>query len=201
MKHIEIVDKDKWKEFILREAKYNFPIECNGGLCVDAGCNIGDLPINFGNRFNKWVCFDVFDENIKEARNNTKDLGLDIEILKYAVWDVADNWIPVMAYEPWDSKSLNHFGNSGNVGCLEFIGEKGEGWKEENTIGLAPTINLERIIKTWGDINLLKVDVEGSEYKFLLGKDLSRVNWLLVELHAGQQDELIEWIRCGPPCR
>ena len=196
MVNLEINNKEEWKNFILREATYDLPDECKGGLCIDAGTNIGDFPINFGNRFDKYVCYDVFDKNIEEAKLNTSELRLDIEIHKLAVWDESDIDITVMAYIPWDTKDTNHFGNSGNVGCIEFEGERGEGWKEENSIGSVPTISLDRITDTYGEINLLKVDVEGSEYMFLQNKDLTKVNWIAMELHGDveKQEQLIEWI-------
>jgi hypothetical protein len=42
----------------------------------------------------------------------------------------------------------------------------------------------------------LKVDVEGSEYEFLLGKDLSKINYITGEFHFEQEkkDELNDWI-------
>jgi FkbM family methyltransferase len=193
---LKINNKERWKEFVLREARYQLPEQCKGGLCIDAGTNIGDFPINFGSRFDKYICYDVFDENIEEANNNTKDLGLDIQIHKRAVWNTSNEFIDVMAYEPWDTKDVDHFGNSGNVGCVEFTGEQGEGWSKENSIGLVSTISLESIIETYGEVNLLKVDVEGSEYNFLQNKDLSKVNWIAIELHGEpkKQSVLIDWI-------
>ena len=194
MKNIKIDNKDQWKEFIMREASYSLPDECRGGLCVDAGCNIGDFEMNHKNRFDKYVCFDVFDENVTEARNNTKDLGIDVDINKLAVWSESNKFINVMAYEPHNNKNLQHFGNSGNIGCIEFVGPYGEGWKSENVIDLVETISIESIIEKYGTINLLKVDVEGSEYEFLLGKDLSKINYIVGEFHFGKEAELIDWI-------
>lgn len=193
---MKINDKERWKEFILREGRYELPEECKGGLCIDAGTNIGDFPMNFGNRFDKYICYDVFDENIEEADNNTKDLGLDIQIHKRAVWDSSNQFIDVIAYVPWDTQNTDHFGNSGNVGCVEYDCKQGAGWKKENSIGLVSTISLDTIIETYGEINLLKVDVEGSEYQFLQNKDLSKVHWIALELHfeIDKQLELINWI-------
>ena len=104
--------------------------------------------------------------------------------------------IDVFAYEPWDSKNLQHFGNSGNIGCIEFTTHEGGGWKSENTIDSVKTISIETIIEKYGNINLLKVDVEGSEYEFLLGKDLSKINYIITELHFGgeKQQNLLNWI-------
>ena len=101
-----------------------------------------------------------------------------------------------MAYEPHTNKNLQHFGNSGNIGCIEFVGPQGEGWKPENVIDLIETISIDSIIEKYGNINLLKVDVEGSEYEFLLGKDLSKINYIVAEFHfeEEQKTELINWI-------
>jgi FkbM family methyltransferase len=101
-----------------------------------------------------------------------------------------------LAYEPWDTKNIQHFGNSGNVGCVEYIGDMGAGWKPENTIDFVQTISIDDIIEKYGTINLLKVDVEGSEYEFLLGKNLSKINYIVAEFHFEQekQKELIDWI-------
>lgn len=197
MKNIQIKDKDSWKEFILKEANYNIPEECRGGLCVDAGCNIGDFEMNHKDRFDKYVCFDVFDENIEECKKNTSELNLNIEVHKNAVWSKSGLNISVMAYKPSDTDELNHFGNSGNVGCVEIKGDHGQGWFTENTIGLVESVSIENIIDKYGNINLLKVDVEGSEYEFLLNKDLSKINYIVGEFHFSdsQKLELTEWIK------
>ena len=196
MKKIVIERVEDWKNFIIGEASYGIPDECRGGLCVDAGCNVGDFEMNHKDRFDKYVCFDVFEENINEAKKNTNDLGINIEFNKLAVWSETGKTINVFAYEPWDSKNLQHFGNSGNVGCVEFTTHEGGGWKEENTIDCVETISIDYIIEKYGNINLLKVDVEGSEYEFLLNKDLSKINYIVTELHfeVEKQQKLIDWI-------
>lgn len=196
MKKITIERKDEWKSFIMTEARYNIPDECRGGLCVDAGCNIGDFEMNNRDRFDKYVCFDVFQENIEECIKNTIDINSEIEVHKLAVWSDSKQFINVMAHEPVDTHNLQHFGNSGNVGCVEYTGPYGGGHFKENTIDIVETISLEDIIAKYGEINLLKIDVEGSEYKFLLGKDLSKINYIVGEFHYDDDKkmELEKWI-------
>lgn len=196
MKNIKIERKDDWKNYIMQEAKYILPDECKGGLCVDAGCNVGDFEMNHGNRFDKYVCFDVFEENVTYAKNNTKDLGFEVEIYKLAVWSESNKFINVLAYQRWDTENLQYFGNSGNIGCIEYTGPKGEGWKTENAIDLVETISIDSIIEKYGTVNLLKIDVEGSEYEFLLGKDLSKINYIVGEFHfeIERQKELVDWV-------
>ena len=86
MKSIKIERKEDWKEFIKKEAKYSIPAECRGGICIDAGCNIGDFELNYGNRFDKYICFDVFQENVNECIENTKHIAGNMLLLfKYLV--------------------------------------------------------------------------------------------------------------------
>jgi FkbM family methyltransferase len=197
MKDIKIDNNEQWKEFIMREASYAIPEECKGGLCVDAGCNIGDFELNYKNRFDKYICFDVFQENVNECIKNTKHIVSEIEVFKLAVWSKSDTFINVYAYE-WETNSddLNQFGNSGNVSCIEKTLENGAGWKSENIIDVVNTISIDSIIEKYGTINLLKIDVEGAEYEFLLNKDLSKINYITGEFHFEQEkkDELNDWI-------
>tara|TARA_R110001583_G_scaffold48781_3_gene152650 strand:- start:6223 stop:6849 length:627 start_codon:yes stop_codon:yes gene_type:complete len=195
MKTINIEQKDQWKDFILREAQYPIPPSCHGGICVDAGTNIGDFPLNHGNRFDKYICYDVFQENIEECKKNTKDLGVPVEAYQRAVWSKAGEMVEVYAYQQ-ASNGLQHFGNSGNVGCVQSMDDGGYGWIKDNQIDLVQSITVEEIIEEYGEINLLKIDVEGSEYPFLLGKDLSKINYIVGEMHFDEQKiELIEWLK------
>jgi len=196
MKEITIQNKEEWKAFILREANYYIPEECRGGICVDAGTNIGDFPLNHGARFDKYICYDVFQENVDECIKNTKDLGVPVEAHKRAAWGKANEEVEVIAYQQ-SSNGLQHFGNSGNVGCIESMDAEGYGWEKDNMIDKVPSVSLEQIVQEYGEINLLKVDVEGSEYPFLLNKDLSKINYIVGEMHFGkeQQLELIEWLK------
>ena len=66
MKKITEKDKSRWKSFILNEANYSIPQHCRGGICVDAGTNIGDFPLKHGKRFDKYICYDVFQENVDD---------------------------------------------------------------------------------------------------------------------------------------
>ena len=93
-------------------------------------------------------------------------------------------------------KYLIEFGNSGNVSCIEKTLENGSGWKSENIIDVVNTISIDSIIENYGTINLLKIDVEGAEYEFLLNKDLSKINYITGEFHFEQEkkDELNDWI-------
>lgn len=59
-----------------------------------------------------------------------------------------------------------------------------EKWDESELICEAKSINIEDvIINCGGKIDFLKIDCETSEYEFLLGKNLSNIKYIAIELH------------------
>lgn len=196
MKKINITNEEAWKSKALNEPKqYKIPENCRGGICIDAGVNIGDFPLFYDTRFDKFICYDVLDYNIEQAKQNTKELNSYIEIHKRAVYSKSGDIIDVMGYDP-NNGNLDHFGNSGNVGCVKYEGESGNGWKPENTIDKVETISIDEIIEKYEKIKLLKIDVEGSEYEFLLNKDLSKIEFIAGEFHFDDDkiQSLVDWI-------
>jgi FkbM family methyltransferase len=179
MKKMKIVDPDRWIRFITTYAQreYNIlPAECKGGVVIDCGCNIGDFEMNFKDRFDKYICFDVLEENIELLKNNLKDLSIDYEVEKRAC--EKEPGIMTSVYAHSGSGDINYFGNSGNVGT-HLTG----GWIEENKIDEVLSITIEEIFNKYGDIELLKFDIEGAEFNFLLDKDLSRAKFIIGEIH------------------
>ena len=90
--------------------------------------------------------------------------------------------------------------NCGSYGVVDFqYGEDGDGWTEDNGFEEVNSVSLETILERSGDIDVLKVDVEGAEYEFMYGKDLRRINYIFIELHnflidLGVQEQLVNWI-------
>ena len=64
--------------------------------------------------------------------------------------------------------SIDYFGNSGNVAT-----SLGDGWKKENKLDEVESITIEEIKSKYQKIKILKIDIEGAEYEFLLDKDLA----------------------------
>lgn len=196
MKTIEIPHKEKWLEFIVDESRYQLPKEAKGGVWVDCGCNFGGFIRNYSNWPDKYVGYDVWDENVSITQQFLEDSGIKGEAQKRAVWSSSGKTIKVYGYERWDEEGLSYFGNSGNIGTVPFVDERGGGWKEENQIGTAKSISLADIKKEWGKIKVLKVDIEGAEYEFLLGKDLSGIEYIVLEFHLEEEkkEKLHNWI-------
>ena len=96
-------------------------------------------------------------------------------------------------------KKHNNTENCGSFGTVEFKYDNGHGWTEEGGVEEVSTISLEGILREAGDIDVLKVDIEGAEHDFLFQKDLSRVGFIFMEIHnflidMKVQHELVDWI-------
>ena len=72
--------------------------------------------------------------------------------------------------------------NSGNFSVMEHKWEDDWGWISEDWEEVE-TISLETLVEPYDEIGLMKLDVEGAEVEFLLGKDLSKIKWITMELH------------------
>ena len=89
--------------------------------------------------------------------------------------------------------------NSGNFSISEFVnqnnnhGFRGLEYEEVQTISLETILNICE-----EQIGLLKIDVEGSEFDVLFGKDLSKINFITGEFHnfIGKENQikLFDWI-------
>ena len=187
MKKIKIVEPDKWINFVKNEAQYHIPSECRGGIVIDCGCNIGDFEMNHQDKFDKFICYDVLEENIDLLNKNLKDKTINYIVEKRACHPTRDIMVPIYAHQM--NGGLNYFGNSGNVSTTllsQFPNGGGNGWFEENKIDEARSITIEEIVETYGKIKLLKFDIEGGEYEFLTDKDLTNFEYIVGELHFGE---------------
>ena len=195
MKSIKIVEPQKWTEFIFQEAQYPIPVECQGGVVIDCGSNVGDFELRHGHRFEKYVCFDILDENIRLLHDNLEGLNLNYKVEKRACSDKPDETVPVYAHQN-PKGELNYFGNSGNAGTVLSVNSDNSGWLKDNKIDEAPSITIEEITKKHSSIKLLKCDIEGGEYSFLLNKDLSIFEYIAIEIHfeEEQRKSLVDFI-------
>ncbi len=182
-------------DFILNEANYYIPDEIRGGTAVDLGCNIGDFELNNGTRFDKYICYDVLEENIQFLVKNLENKNLNYEVHKKAIHDTSNVLVPVYAHQN-EQKETEVFGNSGNVGTILY--DTGNwGWHAYNKIDEVASVTIEEIVSTYGAITILKIDVEGAEYKGLLNKDLTAIKYIAGEFHFELElvNKLVEFIK------
>ena len=141
-------------------------------LVVDIGANVGGFYEAWKNRFQKWIAVEASKWNCELYKQNT---GRDVEIQK-AVWGKSGEKLKLQSYKVDGNDT-----ESGSFGVTEFVSDKnGHGWQgdwEE-----VETISFEDLFGET-EIGLLKIDCEGAEWDFLMGKDLSKIKWITGEFH------------------
>lgn len=187
---------ENWFEMITNECK-GYPINLLSELTedstiVDCGCNVGGFFNAYKESFKNWVCIDASTYNIEQFKlnhNNFKGL-----LLHNALSNNTGEIVKLKKYTDGDFNDTP----SGNFGIVDFIyTENNHGWKD-NVYEEVETLSLDSLFKFINnDIDLLKVDIEGSEYDFLMNKDLSKIKYLILEIHnfLGEKKlELCSWV-------
>lgn len=167
---------------------YFVPDCIKGGICVDIGGNTGCFSLKYATFFKtihtyepQSECFEIIKNRIKEYTN--------ISLFREAVFSESNKIVELISH-------ANH--DSGSVGlkseCLN------NDWKSSDVVDSnVRTVSLDDVLlRIGGYIDYMKIDCETSEYNFLMNKDLSKINYLGIELHwqMGKQkwDELIQHI-------
>lgn len=141
-------------------------------LILDIGANVGGFWNAWKDRFHNWHLVEPSVYNCEQIIAN----GYNGELTNKAVSSTSGDVLKLMKYMAGDSDTL-----SGNFGTSEFVNEgNGHGWQGDYEE--VQTISLEDL-QNDREIGLLKVDCEGAEYDLLMGKDLSKVKFIVMELH------------------
>ena len=197
IKDFEIVNPGKLLAKEIKNSRYHLPEGCQGGVCIDAGCNMGDFELKHGNRFDMYVCIDVLQQNLDLLKKNLEGKGIEYVALKRACFDKDDKLMNVYAHRLHDG-TYNYFGNSASVGvCLHENADSQWGWHKEDVLDEVLSISLNTLIGIYGDIKCLKVDIEAAEHSFLFGKDLSKIEYITGEFHFNYKnpsEELVQHI-------
>jgi len=167
---------ENWFETVTREcAQYpidNVDIE-KDELVLDIGANVGGFWNAWKWRFDNWHLVEPSVYNCEQIRLN----GYDGSYSRNAVGKTSGKRVKLMKY--WgdgDNDTL-----SGNFGTQEFVNEgNGHGWQGDYEECI--TLSFEDITKG-REIGLLKIDCEGAEWDFLMDAELSKVKYIVMELH------------------
>lgn len=185
-----------WFQMITNEC-FDYPIAQltelnNDSIIVDCGCNVGGFFNAFKSSSKNWTCIDASSYNVEQFRlNNPNFTGLLIQKA------LTKNTGEIVRLKKYTDENLNDT-PSGNFGIVDFVNvNNNHGWKD-NVYEEVESLSLESLLDTvGGKVDLLKVDIEGSEYEFLMGKDLSNIKYVVMELHnflGDKKEELYQWI-------
>tara|TARA_R100001082_G_C4351654_1_gene154849 strand:+ start:474 stop:1241 length:768 start_codon:yes stop_codon:yes gene_type:complete len=176
-------------------------IECN--VAVDLGCNMGFFVRDHHERFNKLyaidACYQNFIETLKRAlalqlKFNT---GQNITCFNLACAGTTGDIIKIYRHSP----NMQSVSPVTVPEMLEELYEDFDEWRELEFYHPVMTISFDGLYDLLGVdyIDYLKVDIEGAEFDFLLGQDLSRIGALALEAHGtlGQErrDELENYVK------
>lgn len=200
LERLEYTNQDNWISVITNECK-EYPIHkidiTENFITVDAGANIGGFVMAWGDKFSKIYCIEASKNNFDRLIENSKLYKNKTSYYNLAVSKNSGDILKLMHYTHEGGEKTN----SGNFGVINYVNQQNNhGWKEETGYEEVKSICLEDILEiVGGKIDLLKVDVEGSEYNFLYDKDLNNVNYITMELHNflyhnGTQNSLIHHI-------
>ncbi len=192
---MKINSPERYTQFVYNEAAYIIPSECKGGIAIDCGSNVGAFELRNKGRFDMYYCYEILKDNIDTMVHNLSGLGLNYKVENLACSGKKDTLIPIYAY--FLNGTTDFFGNSGNVGTV-LTCEKGEqGLSADNKITEVPSVTIEQILEQHNKVKILKVDIEGAEYEFLEGKDLSKIEYIVGEIHFEKERHasLIEHIK------
>lgn len=176
-------DDDNWLTGRIKgvEKAYFIPKEFNSlnGIAVDVGANVGGFPIVNHNKFSRIICIEPSEYSSNECKKNTKEFK-NVETHRFAVENKSNEIVKLKSF-----KSANL---SGNASILNS-----ESW-DENNFELVETISLEDIFTRFNliKIDYLKIDCEGGEYNFLIGKNLLNIDYLAIEIHIQLGKKAVE---------
>ena len=152
-------------------------------VCVDIGANVGTFSFYSSDFFESIYAYEAINSTYDVAKENLKDKK-NVTVYNLAVSNKSGDKIKLSAYES---------GLSGDTSVYNVT--------DESPYELCETIDLEKIYEDneIDYIDYMKVDCEGSEYDFLMNKDLSRISFLVMELHNGylgqkKTEELLQYL-------
>ena len=180
-------NEKNWYSIVTNEC-LGYPIPVDVKICLDVGCNVGGFVNAWKDHIEKFYCVDAGSSNVSEIKHNTKDFENKITIIHKAVHSNSNEKLSLRPYLVDNQKPIN----SGSYGTTEFVYDNNNhGWRTDTSADfeVVDTISLEDLLTdakkqmNVSEIDLMKVDIEGAEYDFLMNKDLSSVKYIVMEFH------------------
>lgn len=170
------------------EGNYNIPIDVYGGICVDIGANEGNFTKRAASIFS---VVHSYEPNMILA-NKIKNLKIqNNNVFNEAVGDSVSTTELIM-------HSNRDSGSCAIKNAIESTIQTKNDWTNI-VISNVPMVDIETVLdRVGGEIDYLKLDCENSESLILLGKDLSKIRYIGIEIHNQMREEnwnrLKNWI-------
>lgn len=184
---------ENWFTYITNNCKKEYPIHLvdidSNSQVLDIGCNVGGFSEAFKDRFYNILAIDASLYNIEKYKSRHFH-----RVLHRAIYSKDGEFAKLKKY----MGDGNNDTTSANFSITGFVYEhNNHGWRGDEYEEVE-TISLETIIKMVGNVGLLKIDVEGSEFDFLYKKDLSKIKFITGEFHnflgSKKHKLLFDWI-------
>lgn len=160
---------------------YTIPDECVKNVCVDIGANVGSFTLSQANNFQILHYYEPFEECYNVISEKVDGLK-NVTGWREAAYFEDNTTVSIIAHQNLDAGS--------NAIKTDTI--NGD-WKEE--IGFVKTVSLPTVLeRVGGHIDYLKIDCETSEYHFLIGRDLSKIDYIGIELHWQMGKEKYDYL-------
>lgn len=183
MLHLNFREEKKDFEKRINGARNAYPVLENGKVAVDIGANHGAFSVAYHSKFEKIFCI--------EPSYNTFQVLLK-NLQKYAAKNVAAYNLGISNKTGQILQLRHHISNLAS--CASTQTYEKFGWNKTEEYESVMSINLEDIYKLFqiDFIDYLKIDCEGSEYIGLMNQDLSKINYLALELHVQLENKMFE---------
>lgn len=190
MTHLSFNDPPHWLGKHLNGIKksYLVPKGVKKGVCVDVGANVGAFAITHHQLFNRVICIEPALETSQKCARNTKKCK-NVEVHRFAAGKDDDSILRLRKYRRDLTRSMgedspaNFSGNASTFDSDLYSDNEHEEVPSISFPGLFSKFNLE-------EISYLKIDCEGAEYDFLMDHDLSKVEYLGIEIHRHLFDKI-----------
>lgn len=168
---------------------YPVPEKLRGGVAVDIGANQGEWTEYRKDFFRIIHTYEPI--TMLASRIERKQIP-NVTVFNEAVGDTSGTAELLMH---WNRDS----GSTIMKRCLQTSIVKKEGWSDIQLGQIIGMVDIETVLdRIGGAIDYLKMDCEGSEYLAFMGKDLSKIKYIGIELHTQLGEEnwnkLGEWI-------
>jgi FkbM family methyltransferase len=172
------ISKEEWWQKELKEVQacyripmYNLALPVHFRRppknCVDIGANVGAFSYYASNHFENVFSYEAVKQTYQVAKDNLQKIK-NVKLYNLAVSEMAGQEVKIAPHE-------SGLSGDSSIYCV----------KENGPFEVVQSVDLDKIFldNSIDRIDYLKVDCEGSEYPFLMNKNLSKIDFLAIEIH------------------